>query len=285
MSPHNPEKGLYLVSTPVGNMRDITLRALDVLSSAHSILCEDKRVTGKLLHHYGIKKPLLKYNDHSDQKDRDKIIQGIREGDSYALVSDAGTPLISDPGFKLVRACFENGLKVIPVPGANAVLPSLQLSGFATDSFTFLGFLPRKRGEREKILTEFTNNPCPLVIYESARRLSGTLTEASAILGNRDAVIIREITKLYEERISGLLHDLAERFSSQAVKGEIVVVIAPQKQEAWTETTVKAALASALESGLSGKDAARDLAKQSGWPKTKVYNLALSLKDERTDKL
>ncbi len=267
--------GLYLVSTPIGNLRDITLRALDVLSGVDEVACEDTRVTGKLLQAYGIKKPLSIYNDHSDEKARKAIVRKIQDGKAIALVSDAGTPLISDPGYKLVRACLADGAMVTSMPGANAVLTGLQLSGLPSDTFTFHGFLPTKQSARKKMFTQWKAMPGAHVFYDAGPRLEASLQDALSVLGNREAAIVREITKRYETIRAGRVEDLLNGYAQP--KGEIVLVIGPPEEEAMSDADMDAALKKVLKT-MSVKEAAAYVAEISGRSKKDLYNRALELK-------
>ncbi len=220
--------GLYIVATPIGNLRDITLRALDALNAADLIVCEDTRVSGKLLSHYGISKPTLSYNDHNGPERRPKIMAALTEGKCVALVSDAGTPLVSDPGYKLVREAIERGFYVTTLPGASSVLSALCLSGLPTDRFLFAGFLPAKKEACRKAIQTLANVPSTLVLFESARRLPETLALLQEVLGNREAAVVREITKLYEESRRGTLQELHAHYEKAgAPKGEVVIVVGP----------------------------------------------------------
>lgn len=278
------KNGLYLVSTPIGNMRDISFRALDVLSSVDMIACEDTRITGKLLSAYRIKKPMVQYNDHSAAKQRTKILQDLAEGARIALVSDAGTPLISDPGYKLVREAREQGVYVTAVPGANAVLTALQVSGLPSDAFSFIGFLPAKSTARKKMLEEWAETPGSLVVYETAPRLEESLKDMLSVLGNRQAAVTRELTKMFEEVQSGALEDLISHYKKKgAPKGEIAVIIGSKMTIALSEeeemsraVTIEDQLRVALKS-MSVKDAAETVATASGKSKKAIYTLALKL--------
>lgn len=278
------KSGLYLVATPIGNMRDISFRALDVLSSVDTIACEDTRITGKLLSAYRIKKPMVQYNDHSAAKQRSRILQELAAGGRVALVSDAGTPLISDPGYKLVREVREQGFEVTAVPGANAVLTALQLSGLPSDAFSFIGFLPAKSTARKKTLEAWAAAPGSLVMYETAPRLEESLADMLAVLGNRQAGVARELTKMFEEVQSGSLEDLVKHYRKKgAPKGEIVVIVGSEatiatsdEEEKAKAVTIEDQLRIALKT-MSVKDAAEAVAIASGKPKKTIYTLALKL--------
>jgi 16S rRNA (cytidine1402-2'-O)-methyltransferase len=273
------QPGLYLVSTPIGNLRDITLRALDVLGGADAVICEDTRVTGKLLAAYNLKKTMLVYNDHSDEGDRAGILRRLDDGQSLALVTDAGTPLVSDPGFKLVHAALARGIAVIPIPGASALLPALQMAGLPCDKFLFAGFLPPKSAARKTALAALKDVPATLVFYESPARLVETLADALDVLGDRPAAMAREITKLHEEARHGTLSAwAADESLLGTLKGEAVLMIGPPVHEAATEDDIRASLRRAMAT-LSVKDAAAHVAAATGAPKKRVYDLALRLKD------
>jgi 16S rRNA (cytidine1402-2'-O)-methyltransferase len=271
--------GLYLVPTPIGNLRDLTFRALDVLAGVDLLLCEDTRVSGKLMKAFGLKKPMRVYNDHSTEKDRDFVLGVIDEGESVALISDAGTPLISDPGYKLVREAIQRGFDVTALPGANAILPALQLSGLPTDAFSFIGFLPARSGPRRTLLEKWRDRPGTLICYETAPRLEESLKDIKKALGDRPAAIARELTKLYEETRRGKISDLLKQIQEEGPpKGEIVLVIGENKG-AETEKggdTIEAQLIEALKD-LSVRDAAEMVATATGKPKKAIYMLALKL--------
>lgn len=275
------QQGLYLVSTPVGNLRDMTLRALDVLGAADAVLCEDSRVTGKLMQAYGLKKKLVVYNDHSDDSDRASVLSRLESGETLALVSDAGTPMLSDPGFKLVATCLERGINVVPVPGASALLPALQLSGLPSDRFLFAGFLPHKSAARRTVFTELKNARATLVFYESPNRMAESVADAFAVLGDRPVALAREITKLHEECRRGTLAAWAADESLLGVmKGEAVLMIGAGAEEQLSESDIGDALARALQT-MSVKDAAEVVAKATGTPKKQVYEMALRIKDAK----
>jgi len=270
--------GLYLVATPIGNLQDITLRALDILKLSDLVVCEDTRVTAKLLSHYGIEKPTLSYNDHNGEERRPKILAALAAGKRVALVSDAGTPLISDPGYKLVRMAQAAGYYVTSIPGASSVLAGLLLSGLPTDRFFFAGFLPAKQEACRKAIRELGKIPATLVIFEAARRLPETLTLLSEELGEREAAITRELTKRFEESQRGVLSGLAMHYDKEgAPKGEVVLVVAPPGKEE-SAVDIEAELKILLAT-YSVKEAAALLAKQSGQSRNEVYALALRLKD------
>jgi 16S rRNA (cytidine1402-2'-O)-methyltransferase len=275
------QQGLYLVSTPIGNLRDITLRALDVLSDADAVLCEDTRVTGKLMQVYNFKKKLIVYNDHSDDVTREYIIARLQKGEALALVTDAGTPCLSDPGFKLVQAALAAGVKVIPVPGASALLPALQLGALPSDRFLFAGFLPHKTSARRAVFEELKNVPATLVFYESPNRIVDCIADAFAVLGDRPVATARELTKMFEEARHGTLAAwAADETLLGVLKGEIVLMIgAPLATAALSDDDIKAMLKSALQT-MSVKDAAAFVSAATGTPKKIAYDLALSCRHE-----
>lgn len=270
--------GLYLVPTPIGNMRDMTFRALDVLAAADLIVCEDTRVTGKLMKAFGLKKPMRVYNDHATEKDRAHVVKVIEEGESVALVSDAGTPLISDPGYKLVREVIAKGLEVTALPGANAVLPSLQLSGLPCDAFSFLGFLPARSGPRKALLEQWQDRPGTLICYETGPRIEESLKDIKKVLGDRPAAMARELTKLYEETRRGRISTILDSIQKDGQpKGEIVLIIGENKSESGPSAeTIEGQLKEALKQ-LSVRDAADMVATATGKPKKAIYMLALKL--------
>ncbi|MEP4165708.1 16S rRNA (cytidine(1402)-2'-O)-methyltransferase [Maricaulis sp.] len=274
------EPGLYLVSTPIGNLRDITLRALDVLAAADTVLAEDTRVSRRLLDAYGIRAELQPYHDHNGEKVRPHILAALEAGKRIALVSDAGTPLVSDPGFKLAREVIAAGHKVIAIPGASAVLAALAIAGLPTDCFTFAGFPPPKTGARETWLAEMGRSPGSLVVYEGASRLPASLASMAKVLGDRPAAVCRELTKLHEEARRGTLAGLAEHYAQAGPpRGEVVIVIGPASETGWDEARIDAALKRVLAE-MRVKDAAAEIAAQSGWAKRDVYARALALRDK-----
>jgi 16S rRNA (cytidine1402-2'-O)-methyltransferase len=270
--------GLHLVATPIGNLRDITLRALETLAAADLIACEDTRVTRKLIDHYGIATPLTPYHEHNAAQARPKLLARLAEGATIALVSDAGTPLISDPGFKLVREAREAGIAVTALPGASAALAALIVSALPTDRFFFEGFLPAKAGQRRARIAELAKIPATLVLYESGPRLGDTLADLAAGLGARDAAICRELTKLHEEVRRGDLATLAREYSGEAPRGEMVIVIAPPEvsADAVEPEEIDTLLRNAL-GRLSVKDAVNEIVSVTGRPRRDIYGRALAL--------
>jgi len=269
--------GLYLVATPIGNLRDISLRALETLAAADVIACEDSRVTRKLTEHYGIATPLTPYHEHNAAEARPKLLARLAAGQAVALVSDAGTPLISDPGYKLVRAASEAGHPVIAVPGASAVLTALGAAGLPTDRFFFEGFLPPKQAARQKRIAQLAAVPATLVLFESGPRLSAALTDLAAGLGPRPAAICRELTKLHEEIRRDDLAALARHYADGGeTRGEIVIVVAPPTEAGESADDVDELLRRALDR-VSVKDAVGEVALATGRPRREVYQRALAL--------
>ena len=274
--------GLHLVATPIGNLRDITLRALETLAAADVIACEDSRVTRKLLDHYGIAAPLTPYHEHNAAAARPKLLALMAAGEAIALVSDAGTPLISDPGFKLVRAACEAGLAVNAVPGASAALTALAVAGLPTDRFFFAGFLPPKDGQRRSRIAELATIPATLILYESGPRIGRTLAALADGLGTRPAAVCRELTKLHEEVRRGDLAALAQAYENGAeIRGEFTVVVAPPAADASQPDAgeVDALLRRALQHA-SVKDAVSDVAAATGRPRREIYQRALALSED-----
>ena len=268
--------GLHIVATPIGNLGDLSPRAADTLRRADLVLAEDKRVTAKLLSHAGAKTKLANYSDHTSEAERDAIVARLGN-EAIALVSDAGTPLISDPGYKLVRAAREAGHAVHTVPGPSAVVAALTLAGLPTDRFLFAGFLPPKDKARREALTDLVGIRATLVFYESGPRLGDTLGAMCDVLGEREAAVIREISKLYEETVTGPLAELADRYESNAPKGEIVIVVGPPPEQAKaSEDDLDAALKEAL-GRLSPSRAAAEVAVALDVPRKRAYARALEL--------
>ena len=225
-SPLNPEKGtLYIVSTPIGNMEDITLRALRILKEVDLIAAEDTRLTGLLLKHFGIQAPLTSYFEGNELKKKEFILAKLKEGKKVALVSDAGTPGVSDPGFRLIQLAIENQLPIVPIPGSSAVITALSVSGLPTDAFLFKGFLPHKSKKRRDLLKELENVRETIIFYESPHRISETLSDILEILGDREIVLTRELTKVYEEIIRGKVSEILNQVGDRTLKGEITLVI------------------------------------------------------------
>ena len=274
--------GLYLVATPIGNAADITLRALKTLRLADVIACEDTRITGKLMAIHDIATPLTPYHDHNAERKRPILIERLKDGERVALVSDAGTPLISDPGFKLVRACIDEGLPVTGVPGPSAVLAALVVSGLPTDRFLFAGFLPSRAAARRRTLAELATTPASLIVMESPRRLASALTDMAEALGARHAVVARELTKIFEEVRRGPLPDLARHYRGAGLpRGEVTVVVAPPGPSATVDGDALDRLLVAALNGASLRDAATGVAAQTGLPRRRVYARALEIARSR----
>jgi 16S rRNA (cytidine1402-2'-O)-methyltransferase len=270
--------GLYLVATPIGNLRDMTLRALEILAAADLVACEDTRVTRKLFDHYGLSTPLTPYHDHNAEAVRPKILDKIAAGGAVALVSDAGTPLISDPGYRLVRAAHDASYPVTAAPGASAVLTGLTVAGLATDRFFFEGFLPAKAAAKRVRIAELMRIPSTLVLFESGPRIADTLADLAAGLGARQAAIGRELTKLHEEVRRGTLDTLARDYAAGAeTRGEFVIVVAgPSAPEQPGAAEIDAMLRAAL-ARTSVKDAVAEVAAATGEPRRAIYGRALEL--------
>ena len=273
------DTGLYIVATPIGNLGDISQRARDVLEKAEVIAAEDTRVTKKLLTLLGIfgKKIFVKYEDHSENEKYHEIIDILNEGKIVALVSDAGSPLISDPGYKLVRECRKQNINVTTIPGCCAVISALQLSGLPTNRFMFAGFIPNKDKARNDLLNELKNINTTLVFYETAIRLSKTLKAIENIMPNREVAIVREITKLYEECISGFASDLLKKIENTSVKGEIVLVIEPPKQDN-SNIDLDEILKTELKDNTL-KQAVKNITEKYNLKRNEVYERAIQIKN------
>ena len=266
--------GLHIVATPIGNLGDLSPRAADTLRRADRILAEDTRVTAKLLQHIGAKVPMTRYDDHTSEADRERIVGRLGE-EAIALVSDAGTPLISDPGYKLVSGARKAGHPIHTIPGPSAAIAALTLAGLPTDRFLFVGFLPPKAKARAETIDEIAGIRATLVLYESGPRLGDTLAALAAGLGNREAAVAREISKLHEECVTGTLFELASRYGALPPKGEIVIVVAPPSQvEPASEEDLDAAIDQALER-LSPSRAAAEVADRLNVPRKRAYARAL----------
>ena len=268
--------GLYLVATPIGNLRDMTLRALDVLAAADLVLAEDTRVTAKLLTAYGLRAKLERCDDHASARAAEIAVERLKAGEVVALVSDAGTPLVSDPGYVVARAAIAEGLPVHPIPGASSLLAALCLAGQPADRVLFAGFLPPKSGARKTMLEELRTGRQTLVFFESGPRLKDSLTDMAAVLGDRPAAVTRELTKLYEEAVRGTLSELAADPRCDAPKGEIVVVIGPGEAEVASAADADAALAEAL-TRLPPGEAAAEVSRALNLPRKPLYKRALEM--------
>ncbi len=277
------EPGLHIVATPIGRLTDITLEAIVTLARAHRIYCEDTRVSRVLLAHYGIDQPLASYHEHNAERVRPEILSMLAEGHAIALISDAGTPLVSDPGYKLVTAALAAGAHVFAAPGPSALLAALVSSGLPSDTFLFAGFLPSKAGQRAARLKELAGVPATLIFYESAGRLTDTLTSIAEHLGDREAAVARELTKRHEEVLKGTLKEINAAFTSQRARGEIVIVVAPPESKSCediSDDTIREALSALLEHEKLST-AARSLAERLGVSRARIYDIGLALKDAR----
>ena len=275
------KSGLYLISTPIGNLQDISQRALDVLNEAPIVACEDTRMTKKLFSLLGLPwhKKFITYQDHNEEQQAQQLIDIINEGNVMALVSDAGAPLISDPGYKLVSKCREQGVYVTAVPGACAVITALQLSGLPTNRFLFAGFIPNKDKARADLFNELKNINTTLIFYETAPRLLKTLEQAAEIFGGRKISVIRELTKMYEEVQTGSFAMVQAHFEENEPKGEFVFIVSPPEEPQYSVADVRELLAKRLQE-TSLKTAVKELSEQFGLNKNEVYALALELKNE-----
>ncbi|HNB36056.1 MAG TPA: 16S rRNA (cytidine(1402)-2'-O)-methyltransferase [Anaerolineales bacterium] len=264
---------LYLVATPIGNLEDISPRALRILRESLLIAAEDTRHTGKLLAHFEIKTPLTSYFEHNKLNKLDFILERLTQGD-VALVSDAGTPAINDPGYELVQAALASNFDVRPVPGPSAPIAALTVSGLPTDSFLYLGYLPHKSSERHHRLNEISEQPFTLIFFETPHRIMESLEDIRSTLGNRRICVAREMTKLYEEYWRGDVHAAIEHFGSKEARGEFTLVIEGKKKEeraVWSEAELRAAIQKELQAGKSAKDISANLAEPSGWNKKEIY--------------
>lgn len=269
--------GLYLVATPIGNLADITLRALATLARSDVIYCEDTRHSRTLLAHYSISRPLRPYHEHNAERERPRILAELANGKSVALISDAGTPLVSDPGYKLVRDCLNESHRVTSLPGPSALLAAVGSTGLATDTFLFAGFLPAKQGARRARLAELQSVPATLVFFEAPSRLAESLADMAAVLGEREAAVARELTKLHEEVRRGTPGALAKWAAEAPPKGEMVVLIGPPLVQAVTDDAITAKLEPLLDH-MSISEAAKTVAEMLGVAKARAYDVGLALK-------
>ncbi|KKB96854.1 Ribosomal RNA small subunit methyltransferase I [Candidatus Arcanobacter lacustris] len=268
----------YIVPTPIGNREDITLRALNILKDVDAIICEDTRVTGKLLAYYQIKKPLYVYNDHSDIVQRQNIINKLQEGKKLALVSDAGTPLISDPGYKLLKQIKENEIEIICLPGACSIITALISSSMPTDRFMFHGFLENKKIARINQLKELKHYDLSMIFFESPRRLIATLSDMREVFMGREVAVIRELTKKFEEVITSDFDSAIKHYSAKEIKGEIIIIVSPIYEKQAENQDVEQRLSELLEN-LSIKDAVSAIDNNSAYSKKELYKMALRLKN------
>ena len=270
------DPGLYIVATPIGNLGDITARAIATLRGAAAVACEDTRVTGKLLHHFGLKKRMIRYDDHAADETREYLL-GLMAQEPIALVSDAGTPLVSDPGYRLVRAARERGIAVTSLPGPSAAVVALTLAGLPSDRFLFAGFLPSKDKARRDTLAELGAVPATLVFYETAPRLDDALRAIADVLPGREIAVARELTKKFEECRTGSAQDLIDHYAAHPPKGEIVLLIGPAAAKAAEDYDVDALLRAELEQAKPSQAAAK-VAKLTGLDRKELYARALELK-------
>ena len=274
-------KGLYIVATPIGNLGDMTDRARRVLAAADLIACEDTRITARLLERFAIRGRLLAYHEHNAARMRPRLLSALEGGEIVALVSDAGTPLISDPGYRLVVEARQRGIRIIPIPGASSIMAALMVAGLPTDRFYFAGFPPSKTRQREAFLQEIATVPGTLVLLESPRRIEDCLRSIAAIMPGREVVIARELTKIYEEVIAGQPEEILTRFADQAPpRGEMVLLIAPPRAQETSDEDIDALLRAALEQAPPGK-AAAEVARATGRKKGDIYRRAMALRAER----
>jgi 16S rRNA (cytidine1402-2'-O)-methyltransferase len=278
------EAALYLVATPIGNLGDVTIRALETLAAADIVACEDTRVTRVLLDRYAIRQRPTPYHEHNAEEAGPRLIAALAEGRSVALVSDAGTPLVSDPGYRLVERALAAGIRVVPIPGASAVLAALTASGLPSDAFLFAGFLPAKAGQRRSRLEELRMAPATLIVFESPHRLSETLDAMAEVLGDeRRAVVARELTKTFEELRRDTLGALARHYGAAATpKGEIVICVAPPEAQAAAPADVDRLLVS-LAAEMPASKAAAEAARMTGLAKPDLYRRLLDLKSSRDE--
>ena len=271
---------LYVVATPIGNLEDITYRAVRVLGEADLIACEDTRQTRKLLDHYSIRKPTISYHEHNEAERSVELAERLRHGENIALVSDAGVPLISDPGYRLVRAALESGIEVQPVPGPSAVLAALSASGLPTDSFHFGGFLPARAGPRARVLEELAGEAATLIFYEAPHRILDSLEAIEQVLGPRPVAIARELTKIHEEFVRGTAGEVRAALAARgALKGEITLLIGKAAAPQAAPTSIEDAVAGLQRAGTPRMDAIKQVARQRGISKREVYERLLKEKE------
>jgi 16S rRNA (cytidine1402-2'-O)-methyltransferase len=273
---------LYIVATPIGNLEDITLRALRVLKEVDLIAAEDTRHTQALLHHYGIKTPLTSYHEHNERSKAQDLVERLARGKNIALVSDAGTPVISDPGYRLVVEALQNSIQVIPIPGPSALAAALSVAGLPTDRVAFEGFLPAKKQERKIRLAALQRETRTLVFYEAPHRLKESLDDILCILGDREIVIARELTKLHEEFLRGAVSDVTERLAERAVKGEVTILVHGSTGETEiSDEQLRAEIGRLIDGGSGVKEISEALGARYGIAKREVYRLALEVKNSK----
>jgi 16S rRNA (cytidine1402-2'-O)-methyltransferase len=272
----NLQPGLYIVATPIGNLKDITIRALETLRASNSIFCEDSRITKILLEKYDIKPKLFVYNDHSTISERQKALKMIQQGQVISLVSDAGTPLISDPGYKLVQYLQQNQCLIEVVPGASCIIAALCLSGLPSDKFIFIGFAPRSQQERLNFFTQIQNLPATTIFFENPTRLPGTLQVAHKVLGNRNAAIVREISKIHQEVLRGKINELLDILTNRQLKGEIVLLIEKGERD-FTESEILKKLEILTKEGIPKSQAAKIVANMFDLNKNLIYRISKNI--------
>ena len=276
---------LYLVGTPIGNLKDISQRALDVLREADLIACEDTRHTGRLLSHFEISNKLVSYHDHNEAERSAELVKSLTDGSSVAVVSDAGTPGINDPGFRLVEAARAAGITVVPIPGPTAFVAAVIASGLPTDSLFFGGYLPSRKGERRRRLDEVRAVPATLIFYESPHRIAPSLADCLAVLGDRRAAVARELTKLHEEIVSGTISTLIDHFSSANLRGEFVLIIDREREDdapaETAEQSLKTLVRELQAAGEDSRSAMKRAAKELGFTRSEAYRILQGLDGER----
>ena len=279
------EPALYLVATPIGNLGDVTIRALETFAAADIVACEDTRVTRILLERYGIRRKMIAYHEHNEAEAASRLVAAVQDGRSVALASDAGTPLVSDPGYRLVQEAIKEGVRVVPIPGASAVLSALTVSGLPNDTFMFAGFLPVKAGQKKSRIEALADVPATLIFYESPRRLADTLEVMAAVLGDREAVVARELTKTFEELRRGSLPELAAHYAQTgAPKGEVVLCVAPPGERAEQSKADTDQMLIGLAAEMSAAKAAGEAARMTGQKKSDLYQRLLKLKADNGGK-
>jgi len=275
---------LYLVATPIGNLEDITYRAVRLLKEADIIACEDTRHTRKLLAHFGISKPLVSYHEHNEEQRAEELIERLREGESVALVSDAGMPVVSDPGYRLVRRAAEEGIPVVPAPGPSAALTALAASGLPSDRFTFLGFLPPRGAQRRETLRRIAEMDTTVILFEAPHRILATLDDLRQVAGDRAIVAAREMTKIHEEFLRGTAEEVREELARRnSIKGEFTIVIGkPPEKEAPEpdEQAIRAAVDEQMAAGASRMEAIKAVARRYKLPKRRVYEIVAGERGE-----
>lgn len=265
---------LYIVSTPIGNLEDITYRAVRALKEADWIACEDTRTTKRLLDHYGIQTRMLSYHEHNELERTEELIERLQQGETGALVSDAGTPLLSDPGYRVVRAAVQAGIQVESLPGASALLAGLVVSGLPTDQFHFAGFLPAKQGQRVRLLESLRHEPATLIFYEAPHRILESLEDIAEVLGDREIVVARELTKMHEEILRGTPSSIRFNLAGRdAVRGEFVILLAKASEPAHDSTPPEEAVALLVNAGVDRMEAMKTVARERGLSKRDVYRL------------